>query len=231
MHDFNELCSVSPRVVVLACLLSFVLLWSCSGLDQSVADSQQSESLGEDKSPFLWPEPPELSQYLEYLEQTMTAYSTQVGMFFDRSPQSAGEKSWRACRPLNAFAVIKSIRGGVDNYCAVVRSVYVDKHYEGSEYSQYGNCDEGSHVGACLGLRAGFSLNQVYRCTSVNDHAFALVQDPGAKTDDMGFCVLDRWNLLGKWHFFCSVKIERRSQGGLSVFAIYDSASELWQKV
>ena len=100
--------------------------------------------------------------------------------------------------------------------CDTVLKSLVDKAYLGK---QYGNCGEGSMVNYCLAHRAG--LKNIIRCSSKNDHAFALFLNPGNAYGKDTICIMDRWALgpnkserTRNWetkNIFCDVSIKNGS--------------------
>jgi len=161
---------------------------------------------------FTWPAPGEvIHRDYERLKELMTQYSQLVGT--SRNPDfqgTSGEFAWRLPGGIrdNQWACVKKAGPfGSDKWCEAVVDQFVNRFVpSGSKYRQYGNCGEGARVGVCLAKRAGFRDDEIKLCEATADHVFAIVKR------DPKWCVLERWDIENRGHFFCDVEVDSDDQ-------------------
>jgi hypothetical protein len=160
---------------------------------------------------FKWPAEDEvINRDYDRLGALMDEYGRLVGTLLHRGPRGGGEVAWRgSIRGSQRSACSSAQRRGSEEWCKAVVENLIDTYVpSGSQYRQYGNCGEGGKVGACLAKRAGFKDDEIRLCSSENDHFFAMVYrgvDP-ATGKDHKWCMLDRWDLIGR--FNCDVDVD-----------------------
>lgn len=164
---------------------------------------------------FKWPaEDQVINRDYAKLGELMEEYGSLVGTLLHRTPEGEGEITWRqTARSEQGSSCRIAKNKGSEGWCKAVVDQLVDRYMpSGSKYRQYGNCGEGGKVGACLAKRAGFSDDEIRLCTSDNDHFFAMVKrgvDLETKVD-MKWCILDRWDLIGR--FKCEVDVDTKAR-------------------
>lgn len=152
---------------------------------------------------FRWPKAQEVST-LDGLAKHVTLYSDQVGTCLHRKPEGAGEREWCATRTDRWRMVWESRDTSFSAMCSEIVKQFVKTTYTGSEHCQYGNCGEGGHIFMCMAAHGGFSRKHIYNCSSKNDHNFSILWAGSEKK----YCVLDRWDIISKGHFFCNAGVK-----------------------
>ncbi len=144
----------------------------------------------------------------QMLFQEMEKFSKSVGHCYARPPVGKGEMAWIYGKRREKLDEIYAAQD-VKKFCAEVKENIIDEKLTNifgpkSPYKQYANCGEGSLVGACLAYHFGFPANDVLLCSSIHDHAWALIPESGKKDS---YCLLDRWNSAR-----CGVKLQGKKQ-------------------
>ena len=144
----------------------------------------------------------------EMLTQEMEKFSKSVGHCYARQPVGKGEIAWVNGKRMEKLSEIYAAED-VKKFCAEVKENIIDEKLTNifgakSPYKQYANCGEGALVGACLAYHHGFPADDILLCSSVHDHAWALIPEPGKKDS---YCLLDRWNSSR-----CGVKLQGKKQ-------------------
>lgn len=150
----------------------------------------------------------------EDLPRISEEYATKVGGFVYEIHRDNNvdwsHLHWSWCRQQSLDEMKKHLQGiqnsissldlkiARDRFCQQVLKNFVEPRYCGR---QMGNCGEAGDIYYCMAHIAG--IQEIYRCSTHTDHAFALYYDPKERS----YCVMDRWN-LGWGHHFCGVSLQ-----------------------
>lgn len=110
----------------------------------------------------------------------MEEYGQYVGTLLHRDARERSEDAWRYGERMERVSEVhRAHHVSMGTYCAAVKEHFIaflpiGEGSRRSDFYQYGNCGEGSHVGACLAYGYGFKSDEIRRCESDDDSSRAL---------------------------------------------------------
>lgn len=182
-------------------LIVLITIVSCKSTNSDTSQTLDQGVNASGQPLFVWPSDRNHRNY-DRLAHLMKEYATLTGNCLNKAPIGAGEVEFKSELESRRRIVRQAfVSGGVTKGCAVYKENFIDKTYKGSPFAQYGYCNESSYTALCLATQAGFKESEILKCDTMAtaDHTFTMVSRPGQK-----WCVMDRYDLIGKGNFFCN---------------------------